>query len=71
VYVPDVDDQPPEARHLKKLGRIAIWNKEKTIVLIATGVWLVNFSLLLEGSYLLQIMEDSLTNLVISQVPYE
>jgi len=70
VYVPNVDDQPPEARHLRKLDRIAIWNEEKIVVSIAMGVWLVNLSLLLEGSYLLQIMEDSLMNLVLSQVSY-
>lgn len=52
VYVPDVDDQPPEAGHLRGLCRIGIWNKEKIIVLIAGGVWLVNLSLLIEGSYL-------------------
>ena len=71
VYVAGADDQPPESRHLMKLGRITIWNKEKIIVLITMGVWLINFSLLLEGSYLLQIMDDSLMSLVISQVPHE
>ena len=71
VYVPDVDDPPPEARYLKRLGRIAIWDKERIIILISILVWLVNFSLLLEGSYLLQIMKDSFMNLVTSQVPYE
>jgi hypothetical protein len=69
VYVPDADDQPPKARHLRKLGRISIWNT-KIIILLSMGVCLVNVSLLLEGSYLLQIMGDSLTNLVISQVSY-
>jgi len=44
--------QPPKARHLRELGRIAIWNTEKIIILIAMGVWLVNVSLLFEGSYL-------------------
>jgi hypothetical protein len=70
VYVPDADDQPSKPGHLRKLGRIAIWNMEKIIILIAAGVWLVNVSLLIEGSYLLQIMGDSLTDLVISQVSY-
>jgi hypothetical protein len=70
VYVPDADDQPPKTRHLRKLRRIAIWNTEKSIILITMGVWLANVSSLIEGSYLLQIMEDSLTNLVISQVSY-
>jgi hypothetical protein len=66
VYVPNADDQHPKPGHLRKLGRIAIWNTEKIIILIAVGVWLVNVSLLIEGSYLLQIMGDSLTDLVIS-----
>jgi hypothetical protein len=52
VYVPDADDQPPKTRHLRKLDRIAIWNMEKIIILITTGVWLVNVSSLIEGSYL-------------------
>ena len=70
VYVLNVDDQSPEARHSRKLRRIAMWNKEKIIVSIATGVWLVNLSLLLEGSYPLQIKKKFLTKLVISQVSY-
>jgi hypothetical protein len=70
VYVPDADDQPHKTRHLRKLGRISIWNKERVVILITMGVWLANVSSLLEGSYLLQIMEDSLTNLVISQASY-
>ncbi|KAN0121250.1 hypothetical protein V8E52_003838 [Russula decolorans] len=49
VYVPDADDQPPKPRHLRKLGRIAIWNTEKIIIIIAMSVWLINISLLIEG----------------------
>lgn len=70
VYVLDADDQSPEMRYLWKLGRISIWNMEKTIILITMGVWLANVSSLLEGSYLLQIMENFLANFVILQVSY-
>ncbi len=70
MYVPDADDQPPKAKHLRNLGRISIWDREKIIILIAVGVCLVDVSLLIEGTYLLQIMEDSSINMVISQVSY-
>ncbi len=62
------DNRPPKARHLQKLARITIWDSEKIIIFIAMGVWSADVSLLIEGTYLLLIMEDSLTNPVVSQV---
>ncbi len=62
------DNRPPKVRHLQKLARITIWDSEKIIILIAMGVWSADVSLLIEGTYLLLIMEDSLTNPVVSQV---
>ena len=40
---------------MTKLGRIAIWNKERFIVFIAMGVWLADVAFLIYGEYLLQI----------------
>jgi multisubunit Na+/H+ antiporter MnhG subunit len=56
--------------HLRKLGRMAIWNREKIIILIAIGVWLTDVGFLVNGEYLLLIKEVFLTNPVISQVAY-
>jgi multisubunit Na+/H+ antiporter MnhG subunit len=49
---------------------MAIWNREKIIVLIAIGVWVTDVAFLLNGEYLLPIIEVFLTNPVISQVAY-
>jgi hypothetical protein len=39
----------PEARHLKKLGRIAIWNRKKIVFVIAMGVWVTEVALSVDG----------------------
>ena len=60
----------PEAGHLRKLGRVAIWNSEKIIILIAIGVWVTDVAFLINGEYPLPIIEVFLTSPVITQVPY-
>jgi hypothetical protein len=59
-----------EARHLRKLGRTAVWNREKAIILIAMGVWVTDVGFLINGDYLYQSLEVFLTSTVISQVPH-
>jgi len=44
----------------RKPGRIAIWNRETIIVLIATGLWLADVAFLIYGEYILQIKGGSL-----------
>jgi hypothetical protein len=60
----------PEAGHLRKPGRVAIWNREKIIILLAMGVWVADVVFLLNGEYLLPIIEVFLTGSVILQVSY-
>ena len=48
-----------------KVDRIAIWNTEKIIVVIAMGIWVADVALHINGKYLLQIMAESLVNSVI------
>jgi len=60
----------PEAGHLRMLGRVAIWNREKIIILFAIGVWVTNVAFLINGECPLPIIEVFLTSPVISQVPY-
>jgi hypothetical protein len=60
----------PEARRLRKHGRIAIWNRERIIFVFAMAIWVTDISLLINGKHLLQIMGESLVNLVTSQVLY-
>ena len=63
-------DDHPEAGHLRKLGRMAIWNREKIVVLIAMAVWVADAAFLINGEYPLPIIEVFLTSPVISQVSY-
>ena len=60
-------DNPPEAMRLRKLDRIAVWNREKIIIAIAMTIWVANVAISIRGKYLLQIMEEPLVILVISQ----
>ncbi len=47
---------PLEARLLRKLGRIAIWNMGMVIIVIAMGIWGTDVSFLISGkSFLLTI----------------
>jgi hypothetical protein len=65
------DHHSEEAGHLRKLGRMAIWNREKIIVLIAMAVWVVDVAVLVNGEYPLgplPIIAVFLTSPVISQV---
>jgi hypothetical protein len=68
MYVSDV--LYPEAGHLRKLGRVAIWNREKIAILIAMLVWVADLALIIYGEYLLTIIEIFLTSPVILQVAY-
>jgi len=60
----------PEAGHLRKLGRVAIWNRENIVILVAMGVWVTDVAFLINGEHPLPIIEVFLTNLVISQGSY-
>jgi hypothetical protein len=44
-------DHDSEVGHLRKLGRVAIWNRERIVILIAIGVWLTDVAFLLVGEY--------------------
>ena len=60
-------DHHPEVGHLRKLGRMAIWNREKIVILIAMGVWATDVAFLINGEYpecLLPITEVFLTSAV-------
>ena len=59
-----------EAEHSRKFGRVAIWNREKMIILIAMGVWVTELAFLINGEYPLPIIEVFITSRVISQVPH-
>jgi hypothetical protein len=60
----------PEAGLLRILCRVAIWNRERIVILIAMGVWVTDVAFLINGEYPLPIIEVFLTSLVISQVSY-
>jgi hypothetical protein len=51
---------PPEPRRLRLLGSIAIWNWERTILLIAMGLWAADILFIIDGKYLLHMWEDFL-----------
>jgi hypothetical protein len=53
---------------LSKLGRIAIWNRDKIIIGISMAVWIADIGFQINGKYLLQIIGEFLVNPVISQV---
>ena len=63
-------DHHPEAGDLRELGRVAIWNRDKIIILIAMAIWVTDVAFLINGEYPLPIIEEFLTRLVISQVAY-
>jgi hypothetical protein len=52
----------PEAGHLTKLGRVAIWNRETIIILISMGAWVTEVAFFINGQYLLPIIEVFLTS---------
>ncbi len=49
---------------------MAIWNKERVVVLIAIGVWVADVVFLIIGEYFLPIIEVFLINPVKLQVAY-
>ena len=58
-------DRHLEARHLRKLDRVAIWNGQKIIILIAMGLWVADVTFLLVGEYPLPVIEVFLTSTVV------
>ena len=53
-------DLPLKERRLRNLGRLAIWNRQKVIFVIVTAIWLIDIGFLVNGKYLLQVMEEYL-----------
>ena len=49
-------DHPTEAGYNRKLGRFAIWNREKFVIIIAMCVWMTDIAFLIDGMYVLQII---------------
>ena len=62
---PTCYDYPSEARCLRKLERIAIWNRDKIVLAVSMGIWMADIALLIHGKYLLQIMRECSVNVVI------
>jgi hypothetical protein len=60
----------PKAGLLRKLGRMAIWNREKIVILIAIGVWVTDVAFLIIGECSLLSMGVFLTSPVRSQAAY-
>ena len=58
-------DYPSEAGRLRKLERIAIWNRDKIVLAVSMGIWVADIALLIHGKYLLQIMGECFVNAVI------
>ena len=52
-------DYLPEAKRLRKSGRIAVWNRHKIVVVMSMGIWLTDIGCLIHGKYLLQITGES------------
>ena len=63
------EDRSPESRRLRKLDRIAVWNKEKIAIIVALCIWVTDIAFLLNGKCLLHVGEPTV-NLVISQPSY-
>jgi hypothetical protein len=61
-------DHPPHAKRSRKLGRIAIWSREKFIFAIVIGIWVAEVSFQINGKCHLPITGKSLVYLVTSQV---
>jgi len=59
-------DHPREAGCLRKLGRFAIWNREKIVIIIAMCVWMTDVGFLINGKYFLTDCRRTFTKLVIS-----
>lgn len=45
-------NHPPEPRRLKKLGRIAIWNRVKIVLVLAIAIWMIDIVFAIDGKYL-------------------
>jgi hypothetical protein len=45
------DDHPPEAMCLTKLGRIAIWKRDKVISAIVMGILMTDIGFMINGKY--------------------
>jgi hypothetical protein len=49
---------PFRSKALRKLCRIAIWNRKKIISVIVMGIWVTDVALLIYGKYFLLIMGE-------------
>ena len=45
--------------------RIAIWNKNKIVSAISVAIWIADIGMIVNGKYLLQIIGESIINLVV------
>ena len=63
-------DPPPEAKRLRRPGRIAIWNRNKIFLGMSVVILVTDVALFIKGKYLLQIMRETHVNRVISQLSY-
>ena len=53
-------DHPPGPRRLREVGRIAIWDRERIVVVIAMSVWLTDIAFIIDGKHLIWIMGEPL-----------
>lgn len=51
-------DFPAESRRLRKLCRLAIWNTQKIVVVIAMCIWVADIAFFMNSKYLLHVMEN-------------
>jgi hypothetical protein len=56
MYVPMPYGHPLESRRLRKLGRIAVWNRARVVIVMAMAIWVTDVSILIKGRFLQQIM---------------
>lgn len=62
-------NHPPEPRRLKKLGRIAIWNRVKIVLVLAIAIWMIDIVFAIDGKYL-PMLWAYFVNLLIPQLSY-
>ena len=54
-------DHPPGPRRLREVGRIAIWDRERIVVVIAMSVWLTDIAFIIDGKHLMDHGRTTLT----------
>jgi hypothetical protein len=70
MYVPHALLSSSRSKSFEDDGRIAIWDKNQVVFVIAMGIWVTDISILINGKYLLQITGEPLEHLLMSQVSY-